>query len=423
MKNAIIFVHPWMWTDDVFEACRRRNYVIISIITKFEKIRINTEWLEENSDFCLSSHTDVNEDAESIKILLKQHCLSPVFVINGIDAAFGYSDTLSRALNTPPLARNADLFLNKSRLNKHLEANGVPVISGCELTSTKSLLEHKEYLSQIGYPLLAKPSEDTAAMADVKIIDDEDALQNYLSTTLGKPNQYYIDRVIKKVLVQKYIPSTSQEFFVDYLSTDGKHVLVGAGKYCYDKNRTLTKIDVYASQNLVIPDNVFTYLSRVLDISGMQNGFTHNEVFLTEDNEILLVESNPRHCGQPGSTLYKELYGRHRMDVLLDAIEQCTSHSQPETLQSGPRTCALFLYNFSIDKPTRIDINGMSSEVKVISFRGMGKSAIPRDFYNAPERSNQISAILMLSNDSETQLNHDCETLRSREHMGSLFFS
>lgn len=421
MKKTIIFIHPWMWAEDAFEACRRRNYYILSVVTTFEILRIDKHWLTHHADLVVLSEGNVNVDALNINKLLKEHNAEAAGIVNGLDAAFDYSDTLCRLLQLPPLATNAAVFLNKHALNTRLSSRGLSTIPGSEITSLAEWSAKEALFEEIGYPLLAKPSEDTTAIAYVEVVYCAKELQDYLHRTLGKHNTYYADRMVTRVTVQQYIPATSSEFFIDFFSKDGRHYLVGAGQYLYDENRTLRGIEIYDADSSTLPEKVIRYVSDVLDTSGMLNGFTHNEVFLTKENDVLLVESNPRHCGQPSATLYKVIYGRHRMHLLLDAIEGIQLSGKEGIIRKGPRVSALHLYNFSTDRPDTINTHGIESEVRILSFRGKERDRLAADFYRTPDRINQISAIVMLANASDKQLIIDCKTLRDREKSGTLF--
>ncbi|EOD4814554.1 MULTISPECIES: ATP-grasp domain-containing protein [Serratia] len=421
MKQAIIFVHPWMWAEDAFEACQQRNYLIFSVVTSFETLRINQEWLAQHSDDILLSEGDARADANELFRRLNACGSKAAFVVNGLDAAFGYANALSRLLHTPALAERAELFLNKTVLNEYIQARGVPVIPGLELKSVDEFRQEVKRFAEIGYPLIAKPSEDTAAMADVEVITSEEALRVYLCKTLGRKNRYYTDRAIEKITVQQYVSASSEEFFIDFFSYGGQHQLVGAGKYLYDENRTLKGIEIYNAENVSRLNKVVEYIIKVLNVAGMQNGFSHNEVFLTQEGKPLLVESNPRHCGQPSSTLYKIVYGTHRMHTLLDALENKSLLGNEAIYRTGAHACALHLYNFSCDKPAFINTYGVDSEITVLSFRGRERKRLSAEFYLKPDRVNQISAILMLVNTSVKKLSNDCETIWMRETDGTLF--
>ncbi|ADU72824.1 acetyl-CoA carboxylase biotin carboxylase subunit family protein [Pantoea sp. At-9b] len=421
MKKAIIFIHPWMWAEDAFEACRRKDYCILAVLTTFETLRIDTHWLTQHADYLIQSGGDANKDVFNINRLLRGHNAEAACVVNGLDAALSYADAISRLLNLAPLATKAEIFLNKHTFNTYLSSRGLSVIPGIEITSLTDVQGKKALLEGIGYPLVAKPSEDTAAMADVRVLYSANELMDYLRKTLGKKNTYYPDRDIARISVQQYIPATSREFFIDFLTIDGRHCLVGAGEYLYDENRTLKGIEIYDADSPALPDNVIRYVSDILNASGMLNGFTHNEVFLTKENAVLLVESNPRHCGQPSSTLYKVIYGRHRMDLLLDAIEGVSPSEKEGIVRKGPLARALHLYNFSTERPDTINSDGIVSEMRILSFKGRERDRLPADFYRTPDRINQISAIVMLVNPSDTQLLIDSNTLRDRETAGTLF--
>lgn len=154
-------------------------------------------------------------------------------------------------------------------------------------------------------------------------------------------------------------------FFIWRAASTGR-----AGKYLYDENRTLKGIEIYNAENVSRLNKVVEYIIKVLNVAGMQNGFSHNEVFLTQEGKPLLVESNPRHCGQPSSTLYKIVYGTHRMHTLLDALENKSLLGNEAIYRTGAHACALHLYNFSCDKPAFINTYGVDSEITVLSFRG-----------------------------------------------------
>ncbi|MEM9243214.1 MAG: hypothetical protein AAGA27_04040 [Pseudomonadota bacterium] len=419
--DTILFVHPALWAKQFFKQSKDNNCRVFSIVTDFESTHIDEEWLKKNSDYFFKGSKHPEDDFAEIKKLMDEHHLNPVAVINGIDSALVYTDYLQKAL----LGYDIDLSQSQKRLNKHqvnecLLNAGVPAIESVEITSVADFEQQRSKIESFSLPIIAKPSEDTAAMAGFEVLDSFDKIPDYLDRHLGKQNKFYNSQIVSKIIIQPYIPINKfGEYYVDFISFAGKHHCVGVGEYKKDKNGVFRQAVAYAIEDNPEIKYIIDYTERVLNAMEVKFGFTHNELFWDSDQKVFLIESNTRHAGTPVVQIYDATYCQRLLDQYLGFVKGDKLDSRIE--KSEKYAAVLFLYNYSMDYPDKIYLEGISCDSEILSFRGKGKKKINSDFYQSYDRLQQLAAMVLLIDSNQDNLKKNISTICQREKDGILF--
>ena len=422
---CIICVNPTMSLDITFKEIKQRKYKIFSIITGLKSNKINVSYVNDNSDYFFNGSHNVNDDYPEIYKLVNQNNLEIKAVINGIDASIYYSDYLISHLMGINLDLNySQIRLNKFEVNNVLVNNNINAIQSLELSSVNITPEIAIKIKQFGWPLIVKPSENTAAMAGFRIIQNQTELDEYLSNTFGRKNAYYEDYIVIKIILQKYIPmSEYDEYVLDFISYNGSHYLQAIG--CYEKELvTGSNQLIYRNAHPAIINEipniqfVIDYMISVLDALKVQYGSTHNEVFWDHKNSCYLIESNPRMVGSGLAEAYLNCYGYSPLSNFLNIIDHKPIQSMPTHKIS--HSMVMFLHNFYCDTSKYINLDGIKSLQSIVTFYHHKKTTIM--FHNYT-RADDIAAAILLNNTDLNQLNMDITELINRERNGMLFYN
>jgi hypothetical protein len=419
--EVIIFIHPWMWVKEMCTEAHLLGYKVLSVITNFEQTRIDNKLVVEESDFIFHGGNDPKLDLGNLSVLLKVICLKPIAVINGLDSAIYYADFIQKHLLYKEIDLNAsNIRLNKYSVNETLMAANIAHINSVEITGYKELITKRAAIKKLGTPLVAKPSEDTAAMAGFEVLKHPDELQQYVKKYLGAVNKCFSDKTIQKAIVQSYISADDfTEYTFDFVSHKGKHECIGIGAYEVDQygvSKGYYILDVTERYKM---EAAIQYVRDCLDALNVFSGFTHNEVFWDDSDRILLVESNARHIGQPGVRMYHYAYERSALKTLSDLIVGRGSLNY--SLNRVGYSHSLCVYNCQIDNPTDLWLKGLSSRSEICMFRGKNQPKNASDFHLNYDRFSQLTAVIILFADNSQQLKIDVEKIREREKNGNLF--
>ncbi|CAN5306785.1 hypothetical protein BH10PSE19_BH10PSE19_10690 [soil metagenome] len=421
--KTIIFVHPIMSVDFIFAQARKLGYKIFTITTTLELEHLNHEFLQQHSDFIINGSSDAAQDINSIRQVISDHNLEAVAIINGIDSSLYYTDYLQKQLLGYPIDLEASkVRLNKYQVNVKLAQLKLKTIPSVEISSKKDLQTKQALIAELGLPTVAKPSEDTAAMAAFEIISDHDGLNAYLDKYLNQPNPYYYSKTIQKIILQQYISIKNfEEFVIDFTSFAGKHYCHGILHYDKELKENTYKISRYHTPYIVdeIPNikKVLDYMSACLTALDVQYGFTHNELFWDKKDTFYLIESNNRILGNGCVEAYQDSYGCNPLEIYINLRNRQVIAKYPNTRKSYAKI--MDLYNTSIPNASSLNVTDIASFKKIIHFRKKQKNAV--DFYKQYTRVDNINAAVLLSNSSQEVLEQDIATILEREANGTLF--
>ncbi|MBU6382971.1 MAG: ATP-grasp domain-containing protein [Verrucomicrobia bacterium] len=423
MAATLIFVHPTLSVNFTFQTAKQRGFKILTVTTSLEKTHLDMSIINQQSDAVFTGSDSPHKDLAQIQKIIKDRSFKVTAIINGIDASVYYADVLKKEILGAPIDLDASLVrLNKYAVNQALQKRGMVTIPSVEITCKQDLITKKEAIHKLGLPIIAKPSENTAAMSAVELVKTLDGLNLYLDQYLHKTNTYYSDNTIEKVILQKYIPTSQfDEFVIDIVSYEGKHYCAGLLQYRHELRESKYKIFRYCVPSVVedlpaiLP--VVTYVKECLTALNVRDGFTHNEIFWDRDQQYYLIESNPRMAGAGVLEAYQNTYGYYPLPQYLDLLEHKPIVDIPKKRKSYSLT--MFLYNLSKEGSYQIRIEDIPSFQQIITFPRHDKD--DPHFYRHYTRAATVNACVLLDNPSKEALDRDIRTILQREAEGSLF--
>lgn len=424
MKNkCVVFVHPTLSVEFNFQLARERGYKIFAIKTSIDNYQIDTDRLKHQAEYFIEVTNDPSADIDKIKNYIFAENIQPVAFINGIDASLYYTDFLNKLFIDDDIdISSSKLRLNKFLVNQKLQAHAINSIRSLETSSKHYVQDNSHQLDQLGWPLIAKPSIDTAAMSQVVLVNNALELDSYFHRVIGSQNLYYKESLVKSIIMQSYVdPTLYKEYVVDFISNKGKHYNVGILEYkkiIFNGVALFRYYQPYCCEELPCAKELIAYVRSVLDALNVREGATHNELFFNPDSgEPLLIESNNRMAGNGINEIYKHAYGASALEMQLDIASgqkvQCL------TGQRVSNCIAMDLYNHFCHHSTRIDILDLPSFKKVIHFRN--KEKLPNNFCCQYNRASHISASVLLQHDDINVLNKDIAAIIDKEKSGKLF--
>jgi len=422
--KCVAFIHPTLSIEFMFRQARQQGYKVLTIITTLETGKIDADFIHKNSDFVITGSHLPENDLNKVQQVIAENNLEIVTFINGIDSGIYYTDfMIKEVLHFPLNPAAAKIRLNKHLVNQKLEQNNITIIPGIELTSKKDFHDNMDWIKSIGFPLIMKPSENTAAMSAFSIIHKLEDIEIYIDKYLGKKNTYYSDKIIEKIILQKYICSEKfDEYALDFVSFNGKHYCRGIIDYTKTIEGVNYKVDRYCRPLTIneLPKlaPVINYVADCLTALEVKYGLTHNEVFWDHNDLFYLIETNNRMAGNGILEIYDNAYGHNPLNDYFNLINQQPLDNHPVHRKNYSLT--LDLYNKSVDSSEKLNVYDLESFEKVIHFRI--KEKVPADFYKNYTRADHINASILLNHTSKEQLDRDVKVVLEREKNGSLFY-
>lgn len=188
--------------------------------------------------------------------------------------------------------------------------NGIP-----NLCQVKSYL-YKEGV-KVDFPCIVKPTVGSSKKG-VSFVNNEEELREAVAYA-----QEDKDAVI---LIEKFVGT--REFSVESISYKGKHYIVQMTDKENDGAPHFVELSHHQPANLSeeIKAKLRQIVPEILNHVGLTNGASHIEMKIDEDNNIYMIELNPRGGGDQFSTLIRESVGydylKAMIDVALDIFEE-----------------------------------------------------------------------------------------------------
>lgn len=243
-------------------------------------------------------------------------------VMTGAETGVALQDVLSAALRVPGNdPKTSDLRMDKGKTANALKEAGVRVAHSYSTSSLEAALAWADGVNK--WPLVLKPPKSSGSDS-VYVCRNVSDFREAFSAIIDHPNQ--MKQKNENVLIQEYLEGP--QYIVDMLNvqekgpdgnirqkrvlTDIWHQVRGADYpvQVYDHNRLL-KYDEEAHR--ILED----YSARVLDVVGLNVGFSHLEVILTKDGPVV-VDVNPRLVGGGIPKLIEKATGNNVIDAAID---------------------------------------------------------------------------------------------------------
>lgn len=425
-ESYCVIVDPYVNTQYILEQFNKHHIKCIGVLSEpisseFKKVRLPEE--VERQFFAVK--TLVNNVDELIQYLKK---FNLVGVINGSDMGVELADRLGAELklsniNQPgsSLARRNKYFTNK-KIGKQDIPRTKQILLNSQLLNTihldDSILNNLIYEAgtNIGFPLVLKPTQSRGTFG-VKICYDHQSLRSAIKSAFGSVDVYgqpVSDLIIEEILI-------GREYAVDTVSLNGKYYI--AGMYVYNKEiingspiyRDMTLIDSFSEEAEVIRE----YIYKVLAAVEFNFGPAHIEVFLTTSGSKL-VEINPRVSGAYGfaNRLCKALTGRDQIEMLVDSYvdpDKFNNKYSGNYIKSGYGK-VIMLQNFETGILSHYP--GLKRVQSLSSFRDIKLPIQPGQMIKKTIDFCTCPGVVLMSNDSQEQLNRDFEELLMIEKTG-----
>jgi len=343
-------------------------------------------------------------------------------VIPASDVGVVLGEQLSEALGmrqangTDRLLQRTDKASMQDRLR---ECN----IASCEQLKSGDLEELLAWASSRGqWPLVAKPSGGCGSDGVFFCRSEQDLSQAY-SEIVGKVNPK--GGMNDNVALQEFL--VGDEYIVDTVSKDGKHLVVAIWTQGKRKDLTWNPTGIITTENRLmqptgaLQDLLVDYVFKVLDAFDYNHGPCHTEVMLTARGPVL-IEVNCRMHGVQGPLAMELSTGtnkaKHSLDIFIDGganFDKLFGSSPGRYLYPVQRHSAQLVlcspYTGSLVKSVAESIHELNlpSVVEVISRFRKGDCVMQSsDLQTSP------GTVLMV-NDSEEQLVEDIARLRAAE--------
>ncbi len=228
---------------------------------------------------------------------------------------------------------------------------------------------------------MVKYSESASSIGNKVVFSSEEAIEHYNHL---KSNLTNVFGVKTEVLLQEFIDG--EEYIVDSVSCEGKHMITDIWKY----NKIVTKDNnvIYDSTFLVTNldgeiYNLVRYAFKVLDATGFVYGPCHGE-YKIDDNGPVLIETNARPIGlSMNREFLDECLGHHITEIALDSYLYPKMFDQHKLKPYRPKRFAVlksFISNKEFDaniKPLGI-ILGLLKSYRWMTTIGDEKIHVPK---------------------------------------------
>ena len=241
-------------------------------------------------------------------------------VLAGCETGVLLADELDAALG---LAGNG-LALSPARRDKGLMAQAAER-AGLAVPRQTRAADVEEILSWIGengYPVVIKPPHSLDSDG-VALCSGEAEVRAACAALLGRTNQAGL--INETVLVQERLEG--DQYAVDTVSRDGRHLL--AGVWRYSRPRTRPGAPAYAAigsdGKRMVPATdersrrLFAFTRRLLDALGIRVGPAHCELMWVGDGPVLIEIGARLHGGEKTPVISRLCTGGSQLDRALEA--------------------------------------------------------------------------------------------------------
>ena len=312
----VLLVNPFASSRYLFE--RFRSFEVKTIALYTIDFAIIPAYLMPKDDLFDEQIRFKSENWEEIVAKLGDKKFD--YVVNGFEMSVELSDRLAEHY-TPQYANNpetAKLRSDKYEMHKALERKGVSHIRQFLYDINDDLPKIEDY--GINYPCFVKPLAAAVSLGASKIYSEFE-LVNYFKGADQYKNFWQNESNQDKFLIAEYV--VGQELFVDTFSVNGQHHIATIQKYCKED---FNGHPVCYYNEPVDDPNIRRlaeeYIKQILDATELRNGFAHTELFLLPNNELKLIEINPRVSGASGMVNKMTMLnnGRGQVSLLMNNV-------------------------------------------------------------------------------------------------------
>lgn len=295
MNKQILLINPF--SSAKYLSDRFQEYgIFTTALYTIDLSKVSSYILPKNDLF----NEQINIQSQDLKKIIKELGVRQFdYVINGFESSVELSDKLAQYY-TPKYANNPATYLlrsDKYEMHKILEKFGISHIKQNLYDVNKNNLAEFR-TNKINYPCFVKPLF-AASSTGANKINNFAELEKYFIHPEIFHNIRQNEQNQNKFLLAEYIEG--QELFVDTFSINGEHYISTIQRYHKEQYNGRPMCYYFElERNEKIKQVVASYINKVLDVTEYRNGFAHTELFLLPNDEIKLIEINPRCSGAGG---------------------------------------------------------------------------------------------------------------------------
>lgn len=410
-KNYCLIVDPVVSGGEICQELLKKNF---SVIAYKSGIFIQPDMYEARFAKFPFEAVFSTLDQEVIEALSKYNLHR---VISGYEGSMDIADRLAdmfcpRYANSP----STSIYrTNKYFMQEALKLADLPVIPQIIVDDEVLTQTQQSEIASWGFPVFIKPTCGGASVG-VKRCNSIAEVVSYLHLIMSNKSKYF-----QEFVIQKYI--TGEEYFVDTISLDAHHKIVGVYKYV---KKLFQGVPTYCYAEIVDPYSEvgiksIEFVKQVLDVLGFYHGAAHTEIFITE-HDPYLIELNPRVSGGGGfiNKLATITTGLNQFILLSESIDDpkkfLTLYCHPARLQKRGRVLILHSWKTkSFDKFNEAAIQGLPSYIEHRCLKSKGDQLTP------PKDLMDCVAYVLLAHENQEQIEQDSQYIFELEEQGGLF--
>jgi len=430
LPEAAVVVDPYSSGKYLLIELERRGIPIIGVRSS---TKLGTQFLRShvaNSGFWVEmlEFEDFAGIAELVEAL-KALPYSIVGVFGGSEPGVELADHVANAL-AMPTANSLELLearKNKAEMQEALRRNGVPAAEQFKSGNLEELLAWAEKRNE--WPVVAKPTGGASSdgVYFCKTLED---LRLAHRNIIGACNP--TGKVNSEIALQEYLDG--DEYIVDTVSYEGKHMLVAMWMYTKCKGMPWDSQAIVPMQNILLAstgekqDQLVDYVFKVLDAVGLRYGPCHTEVMFTKRGPVL-VEVNARLHGLQGPRLIELSTGiskaTYAADVILgkgDLFHKLYQEERPgRYLYPRLRQCVCLVLVSSAQGYLQTDIKEMLSSLLLPSVVEILPAVEQGGFINRTRDLPTTAGTVLMVHESIEQIKADTAKIRELEETGKLY--
>lgn len=410
--KAVLIVHPTAAPLISLENWHREGFKVVVLFPDMSNL---SDYLRKGLeatqfDLKLYGNGDVEHD---LNLVREQDQFDIVYGYMGVESSVLYGEELLRKLfpkasNDP---KTSVWRFSKYAMNERLREWGLPYIKQCRILNQEITPEIENFLKTVSYPVVVKPSFNSAASDKVFFCDSAADVKQRLME-IG--TEGYLGKISEVVIQEKVM---GEEYLIDAFSYNGKHS-VSVVEHCV--KHIINKNPVYRYIESLQPDNpiykkLAEYDLKLLSALGVDFGFSHNEIMLTPQGEVKLIELNLRPSGLSGY-INELAYVHQKVNQYTKAADALENRDTQPT-QDGKYYCIFLLNNLGFTYK-QLNEQKLSTVSSFVDMRVLIPSC---DKVPSTQLLSDTVAFLHLANDSQEKLHEDINLLSDYEKTGEVF--
>ncbi len=343
---------------------------------------------------------------------------NPSTVISGTETSIELTDELNHYLALPGNnITSSSLRRNKTEMQLALKHAGLNHITG--LTVKREDLSVSCIESEIGLPCVVKP-EESAGADNVYFCNAYEEAIEAANNIIGHKNK--IGGFNRKALIQEQI--IGQQYFVNAISSEGTHKITEIwedNKISTPEGRIVCDREILLDGEGDIQSQIRDYICGVLEAVGIQNGASHSELILSNEQNLILIETAARMQGSILATAVEHALGYSHPSLVTDfAIKPRDWFDQlPDTYSRNKHLNVVTL----ISKLEGYIIKNKLVELlnTLPSYYGIIHTLDKGDYLNVTVDLFTNPGIIYLCSDDKSQIESDYIKIRQWESDGAFF--